>query len=133
MAEKPSPAVNVESKPYWDACREHKLLLQRTRDGKHFHYPRKFAPGTLSTDWEWVEASGEGTIYSYTIAARGAGPAFAPEAPYVIAIIELKEGCRMLSNIVTKDVTGVKVGQKVKVVWDKLNDEITLPKFEVVA
>ncbi len=135
MAEKPLPLVNVESRPFWEGCKQHKLMLQRCNDGPkptYFYYARSFAPGTLSTNIEWVEASGEGVIHSYTIARRGAGPAFAPDAPYVIAIIELAEGPRMLSNIRTANVESVKIGQKVKVFFEDINEEITLPKFEVV-
>ena len=66
------------------------------------------------------------------MARRPAGPAFKDDVPYAIALIDLKEGARMMSNIVTGDVDRVQIGQGVKVVFDDVTDEITLPKFEVV-
>ncbi len=132
MYEKPLPIIDSDSKPYWDAAKEGKLLIQRCQDtGKHFFYPRPFVPGTGGRNIEWVEAAGTGIIYSCTVAYR-AGPAFAEDTPFVVAIVTLEEGPRMLSNVITDDPESVKIGDKVKVVFDKVTEEVTLPKFQVI-
>ena len=130
---KPLPVIDAETRPFWDAAREGKLLIQRCRAcRKHVFYPRALCTHCHSDKLEWVEASGEGTIYSFTIARRPAGPAFAADVPYVVALIDLKEGPRMMSNIVTRDVESVRIGQKVRAVFEPASPEVTLPKFQVV-
>ena len=132
--EKPLPASDVETKPYWDAAREHRLVLQQCQSCKKYvFYPRALCPHCHSDRLAWKPASGEGTIYTFTVARRPAGPTFKADTPYVIALIDLKEGPRMMSNIVAKDVAGVRIGQKVRVVFDDVTPEVTLPKFEIVA
>lgn len=131
MYEKPLPVIDSDSRPFWDGCKAGKLLLQYSKSAdKYFFYPRPFVPGTGERDVEWVEASGEGTIYSYTVAER-AGPAFQDNAPFVVAVIQLKEGPRMLSNVRTDSPYDIKIGDKVKVYFDKATDDVTLPKFDL--
>ena len=130
---KPSPVVDTETRPFWEGAKANKLMLQRCGScRKYTFYPRALCTHCHSAKLAWTQASGEGTIYSYTIARRPAGPAFQADVPYVVALIDLKEGPRMMSNIVTSDVESVRIGQRVRVVFDPLSPEITLPKFEVV-
>jgi len=130
MYEKPLPVVDAESAPYWAALKEHRLILKRCRDcGRHHFYPRALCPHCHSDALEWADASGRGSIYSYTVARRPAGPAFKADAPYVVAVVDLDEGARMMTNIVTDDVESVRIGQRVAVAFDAVTDEITLPKF----
>lgn len=134
--EKPLPVMNEESRPFWEACREGRLMLQRCGDcGGYVYYPRALCTHCHSGKLTWEEVSGEGVIYSYTVCHRPAGPAFSGDVPYVVALIDLKEGPRMMSNIVSGDPgspENVKIGQAVRVVFDAVTDEVTLPKFEVV-
>ena len=131
--EKPLPVVDAESRPFWDAAKAHKFVLQQCADcSRYIYYPRVVCPHCFGERIEWKDASGEGTIYSFTVARRGAGPAFKEDAPYVVALIDLKEGPRMMSNIVTDDVDVVRIGQQVRMVYDDVTEEITLPKFAVV-
>ena len=130
MYEKPLPVVDPESAPYWAALKERRLILKRCRDcGRHHFYPRALCPHCHSDALEWATASGRGSVYSYTVARRPAGPAFKADAPYVVAVVELDEGARMMTNIVTDDVESVRIGQRVAVAFDAVTDEITLPKF----
>lgn len=130
--EKPQPVIDPGTKPFWDAAREHRLLLPRCRScSEHHFYPRELCPHCYSDDLEWVDASGKGEVYSYTVARKPAGPAFAADVPYVIAMIRLDEGPRMLTNIVTSDVEGVRIGARVKVSFDDVTPELTLPKFRL--
>ena len=128
---KPLPVPDSESKPFWDGCNEEKLLIQHCKDcDKHIFYPRAVCPHCMSDQIEWVEASGKGKVYSYTIARRGAGPAFADDAPYVVALIDLDEGVRMMSNIVNCDVEAVRCDMPVKVVFEE-REGMKLPMFEL--
>ena len=101
MYEKPLPVIDPESQPYWDALKQHRLLLKRCRAcQRSHHYPRELCPHCHSDDLEWTDASGKGEIYSYTIARKPAGPVFAADVPYVIAMIALDEGPRMMTNLI---------------------------------
>ena len=131
---KPLPIVDPGSKPFWDAAREHRLLIPRCNAcGKHHFYPRELCPHCFSDDLTWVDACGQGEIYSFTIARMPAGPVFAPDVPYVIAMIALDEGPRMLTNLVVSNVDTVRIGDRVAVEFDDVTPEVTLPKFKVLA
>jgi uncharacterized protein len=128
--EKPLPAIDSESRPFWQAAREHRLAIMRCRDcGKHFFYPRELCPFCHNAAVEWVNASGRGKVYTFTIARRPSGPAFKADVPYVVALVELEEGPRLMTNIVTSRVEDVRIGQAVKAVYDDVTDEVTLVKF----
>tara|TARA_R110000851_G_scaffold3033_1_gene12220 strand:+ start:80 stop:487 length:408 start_codon:yes stop_codon:yes gene_type:complete len=132
MYEKPLPVIDPESQPYWDALKQHRLLLKRCRACERFHhYPRELCPHCHSDDLEWSQAAGTGRIYTYTVARRPAGPAFKPDAPYVVALVELDEGPRLMTNIVTTDVESVRIDQRVTVQFDDVTPEVTLPRFTV--
>lgn len=92
------PAISPEAEPYWEATRERKLLLQRCRAcGLHQFYPRALCAHCGGTDLDWTEASGRATVYSRTTVMRSPSPE--REAPYVVALVDLAEGPRMLTNL----------------------------------
>jgi uncharacterized OB-fold protein len=135
MAEqkKPLPIPDGDSHVFWQGCKENKLLIQKCKDcSKHIFYPRILCPHCFSEQVEWVESTGKGKIYSYTIARRGGGPAFKDDAPYAVALIELDEGVRMFSNIINIDVEKVKCDLPVEVVFEEQED-FTLPKFQPIS
>jgi uncharacterized protein len=100
MASKATPTPTPETQPYWDGTRAGELRIQRCRACReHYFYPRPFCPRCGSGDVEWVRASGRATLHSYVINHRPA-PGFEDEAPYVIAVVALEEGPRMMTNIV---------------------------------
>jgi uncharacterized OB-fold protein len=130
--EKPHPVVDPGTEPFWRAAREHRLSIPRCRScGKHHFYPRELCPHCHSDDLEWTDVSGKGEIYTYTVARKPAGPVYAADVPYVIAMIALDEGPRMLTNIVTDNVESVRIGARVSVSFDDVTAEITLPKFSL--
>ena len=130
---KPVPIVNPWTKPFWDAAREEKLILQKCQDcDKHIFYPRIACPHCFSDKIEWVEASGKGTVYSYTVVTNNAPSAFIQDMPFVIAIVKLEEGVQMLSNIINCNPEDVECDMPVEVTFEKLDDEFTLPKFRPV-
>ncbi len=130
IPQKPVPIVNPWAKPFWDAARENKLTYQKCKDcNKNIFYPRIACPHCFSDNLEWVEASGKGIVYSYTVVENNSPSAFIEDTPYVVAIIKLEEGIQMLSNIVGCDPYKVTCDMPVTVTFEKLNDEFTLPKF----
>ena len=129
---KPIPTPDGDSKTFWDGCSEGKLLIQKCNDcDKHIFYPREVCPHCMSDQINWVEASGKGKVYSYTIARRAAHPSFKEDVPYVVALIELEEGVRLMSNIVNCNVEEVRCDMAVKVLFQE-QEGMVLPKFELV-
>lgn len=132
--EKPLPVIDNESRPFWEGCQAGRLMLQHCANcGEWVYYPRALCTACHSERLEWEEASGEGVIHTFTVCHRGAGAAFADEIPYVVALIDLAEGPRMLSNIVGIDPESVRIGQHVRVTFEKATEEVTLPKFKVIS
>lgn len=128
---KPVPIVDGDSSVFWEGCKANKLLIQRCRSCQTpIFYPRAMCPSCMSMDLDWVESTGQGVVYSYTIARRPAHPSFADDVPYVVALIDLDEGVRMLSNIVGCDVNEVRCGKPVRVVFEERAD-YRLPVFEL--
>ncbi len=126
---KPVPRVTEETKPYWEGCRKHQLLIQRCNGcGKFQFYPRALCSHCLSDSLEWVEARGTGTIYSFSNVYRPPSKEF-KELPYIVAIIELDEGVRMMSNVVNVPPGEVRIGMRVKVVFEDIREDLSLPKF----
>lgn len=126
----PLPVPTPISQPFWDAARQHRLTLQRCNNGHVFYYARSHCPKCLSNQLEWVDASGKGSIYSYTVARRPTSPEFDEDVPFIIGVIELAEGPRMTSLVVEADPDNVKIGTPVEVVFDDVSDEIALPYFK---
>lgn len=127
---KPVPVVSPWARPFWEAAREHRLLLQHCDDcGKLIFYPRAFCPHCLSANLGWRAASGRGTVYSYTVVEANAPSAFARDVPYVVAVIRLEEGVQMLSNVVGCEPSQLRCDMPVEVTFEKLDDRFTLPRF----
>lgn len=128
----PSP-MTPEAQPYWDGLKENKLMLPKCDDcGKPFFYPRVLCPNCHSRNISWMQASGRGKLYSFQIAHRSLNRAFKVELPCVMAMIELEEGPRVLSNLINiePDPNVVKCDMPVEVVFEKQNDDITLALFQ---
>jgi uncharacterized OB-fold protein len=131
IPEKPDPLVNNWARPFWDGTRDKKLLIQKCLDcEKSIFYPRMACPHCFSDNLEWVEASGKGNIYSFTVVENNAASPFVPDMPFVIAVVILEEGVRMLTNIVDCDVDALHCDQAVEVAFRKKNDAFTMPMFK---
>ncbi|MCL6599829.1 MAG: Zn-ribbon domain-containing OB-fold protein [Alicyclobacillus macrosporangiidus] len=127
----PKPEVDGDSRPFWEGLNQGELRIQRCEDcGRHIFYPRSICPDCFSDRVCWVRASGRGRIYSYTVVHRAQGP-FVQDAPYVVAIVELEEGVRMMSRIVGPR-EEVAIEKPVRVVFTRVDDELVLPFFEVL-
>jgi len=129
----PLPEITTVSKPFYKAAREHKLLIQRCTDcQKNIFYPKSLCPHCLSSNLEWFESSGKGKAYSFTVVEGGAPEAFQDAVPYVLGVIDLEEGVRMLSWIVDCDPKEVKCDMDVEVTFRDLNEDIALPMFRLI-
>ena len=124
------PRRTEETGPFWDACAQRRLVLPKcTSCSGYFWYPRAVCPLCGATEVGWEQVSGLGTVYTYTIIRRGAGP-YKEHAPYVLAYVELAEGPKMLTNIVCDDPMSIRCGQSVKVRFDAAGDSDAIPRFE---
>ena len=128
---KPLPKPSPESRPFGEGCREGRLLAQRCSGCGRLRFPPKaICPHCLSREATWEQMSGRGTVFTFTVFRRLYHPGFAGELPYAVALVELDEGPRILSNIVNADPEAVHCGMRVRVRFERATDEITLPKFE---
>lgn len=127
---KPLPRIDEESRPWWEALARRELYVQRCRAcGTTRLPPRALCPACLSSDTEWVRASGAGTVYSFTVTHQNQAPGFREELPYVLAVVELAEGPRMMTNVVGCAPDDVRIGMAVEVVFDDVAPGVTLPRF----
>lgn len=128
MTDRFEPPISDQAKPFWDATRERRFVLQYCRpDDKPIHYPREACPRCLGMDLEWRPASGRGSVYAFTVNhVPGSAPPERP-LPYVVALVDLDEGVRM--NIVGCAPSDVRVGMPVEVTWEPLSDGRALPLF----
>ena len=118
-----SPEPWPETEPFWAAANEGCLLLKRCRTtGKAFHYPRAHSPFTGQNDTEWFEASGEGTIYSYSVLPRA-------QPPYCIAYVTLAEGPTILTNVLAEDFDRLRIGLPVRVAFVPSENGQRVPMF----
>lgn len=129
---KPLPPIHPWTKPFWDGTREGKLLIEQCQEcHHHIFYPRLSCPFCLSDRLGWIESTGRGTIYTFSVVQNNAPSAFLDDMPFVIAIVRLEEGVQMMTNIVGCDPAEVRCDMPVTVTFEPLDDEITLPKFRL--
>jgi uncharacterized protein len=130
---KPRPASrpDPESAPYWAATVEGRLVVQKcTSCGHHQLYARAHCL-VCRAPVEWFTVSGRGTIYSYTVIRQNFSRAFRELLPYVVALVDLDEGPRLMTNIVGSAPEDVRVGAVVQVRFEQVSDEASLPMFEL--
>ena len=124
------PTPDFETRPYWDAARDGKLMIRRCRAcGDAYFYPRSFCPKCWSEDVEWEEASGRATLYTWSVVHRNDLPPFPERVPYVAAIVDLDEGPRMMTNVEGCEFDDLRVGMALQVDFRVDSDEVTVPIF----
>lgn len=124
------PPISPESEAYWQGCKAGKLLLQKCADCGHIQfYPRLLCTACAGDNLDWHEASGNGIVKSFTIIRRAVSAAYEPDAPYVVALIEVAEGPTMMSNVVGCDPESVSIGLRVKVRFEAFSDAVSVPIF----
>ena len=124
------PQPTALTAPFWDATREQRLLVQWCEEcDAGIYYPRWACPTCLGGDLTWKESTGRGELYTFNVLHQAANPMMADMVPYVVALVELDEGVRMLTNIVDTPHDDLKVGMAVTVAWEPLSDGRHLPVF----
>jgi len=118
------PPVTEASEPFWNATREQVLVLPWCTDcDRPFWFPREVCPRCLGSKIEWRPSPGRGQVYAHTVEHKPVMlDAVFGDAPYCIALVQLDEGVRMMSNVVELDPLAVEVGQRVSVRWESLTD-----------
>ncbi len=128
---KPRPALDPDSTPFWQACREHRLIVQRcTQCGRTRFPPGPTCSACGAGDHDWIDASGRGRVFSWIVVRHPVpADAYAGEVPYVVALIELEEGVRLVSNVIGCAPEAVTADMPVEVMFDDAAGEVPLPKF----
>jgi uncharacterized OB-fold protein len=131
---KPIPAITPDMQPFYDAAKRHELVVQRCRQCGTYRFPvREICSNCLSRDAEWAKVSGAGEVFSYNVMHQVYHPGFADEVPYAVVLVKLKEGAKMNANLLGVAPHDIKIGMPVKVVFEDITDEVTLPKFVAAA
>ena len=127
------PPVGEASEAFWEATKEQRFLVQRCDacDTAIF-FPREVCPTCLSSDsLTWRESTGAGTIYAASVQEKPGNPMMADKVPYVVALVELEDGIRLMSNVVNCEPYDATVGKPVKLTWEALSDGRHLPLWEL--
>ncbi|MFD4621899.1 bifunctional MaoC family dehydratase N-terminal/OB-fold nucleic acid binding domain-containing protein [Streptomyces sp. NPDC058475] len=130
-ARRPRPVVNRDNAGFWEGVGQHRLLIQRCGGCGTLRFP--WLPGCHACgcpEWDPVESSGEGTVYSYVVMHHPPFPAFEP--PYAVGLVELAEGVRIVSNVVGVPYDKVRIGMPVRLEFQRYDEELELPVFRAV-
>lgn len=126
--EKPVPVPNADTRAFWEGCASGELRYQQCSGcGRAQFYPRAHCASCQSRDLKWRRSSGLGVVYSHTTVQRAPTPAFKAMVPYVIALVDLEEGFRMMMNVLDCEPAKVSIGARVRVVFRE-SDGVVLPQ-----
>jgi hypothetical protein len=130
------PVPQPESDFYWEKCKQGELWLRHCKPcDRSYFYPRDICPYCFSRDTDWVKSDGKAVVHTFAIVHRSPVPAFRDRVPYVTAVVEFAGGARMATNLVgvEPDPSVIKCGMAVEVVFEELDEKISLPYFRPVA
>jgi uncharacterized protein len=131
---RPLPRIGPDNEPFWEGCRRHCLMLPTCAECGRAHLPPgPVCPYCLSDRITWRRATGRGRVTSWTIVHKAWFPAFRDDIPYNVVQIELDEGPRLTSSLVGLSGREPEIGQRVEVVFDDVDDILTLHRFRVLA
>ncbi len=129
--DKPLPTPTPTSMPFWNGLKEGVVKLQKCNDcGGWVFYPRSRCSSCLSDSLEWREVSGNGTLYTFTIARQPTSPHFADEVPQHLAVVELEEGVRLTTTLVNVAEADIRVGMRLRPYFDLVADDVTLLRYQ---
>ena len=125
------PVANFDTQPFWEGCARGALLLQRcTACGAYRHPPSPICAACLSDKQEWVPASGRGKLYTFVVVRETRARGWDKMVPYVLAVVTLEEGPRMLTNLVNVEPEAVAIDMPVEVTFAELDGTTKLPLFQ---
>jgi len=123
-----APSMTADTQFFWDAAKQHRLLIQRCLGcGVLRHPPRPMCPQCNALEWDTIEASGRGTVYSFVMPRHPPLPWF--DDGYIVALVELEEGTRLVSNLVDVAPDAVSIGMPVEVRFEEFDGGLVLPLF----
>ena len=124
------PEITELHAPFWEALRRHDFLVHQCAECSRLRFiPSELCPSCHSSAATWVPVSGRGTVYTFTVVHRAPTPVYQADAPYAIAYVELDEGPRVPARLVDVAPEDVEVGMPVTVVFDDVDDDLTLFRF----
>ena len=128
--QKPVPRLTPDNRPFWEGCRQHKIMLPWCRDCDRPHWPPgPVCPHCFGDHLTWRQAVGLGEVTSWVIVCKAWLPAFEADLPYNAVQVELAEGVRLTGNVVGAPNAALRVGLAVEVVFDDVTPDVTLPRF----
>lgn len=128
------PTIEDETRPFWDAAREGKLLLRSCDDcGAVHYYPRPFCPTCWSQSVSWIEACGRATLYTHSTVYMNDLPPFGERVPYIAAVVDLEEGPRMMTEVIDCPPEQLQIGMALEMTFRELTDEVTIAIFRPAA
>jgi uncharacterized protein len=128
MAARPAPSTSPDTDFFWNGLREHKLLIQRCAGcGTLRNPPRPMCAKCNSLDWDTLASAGRGTVYSYVMPQHPRFPYF--EYPYIVVLVELAEGVRLVSNLRDTAPSDVRAGMPVEVSYETFDNDLVLHQF----
>ncbi len=128
---KPLPVPSPESEPFWQAAKQHRLAIQKCNEcGGTWFPPSSVCRHCGARNARWIDATGRGKVHSFVTFHRLYHPGWEGELPYVVAVVELEEGARMLANIVGIDPVEIVCDMPVEVMFDDVTADVTIPKFQ---
>ena len=128
MSFRPAPSMSPDTQFFWDGLNEHRLLIQRCDEcGVLRHPPRPMCPSCNAVGWDTVTASGRGTVHSFVMPQHPPMPFMA--YPYIVALVELEEGTRLISNLCEVGPEDARIGMPVEVFYEEFDDGLVLHQF----
>jgi uncharacterized OB-fold protein len=128
MSARLAPTTTPDTEGFWNGVRDHKLLIQRCAGCQALrHPPRPMCPRCYALAWDSIESSGRGVVYSFVMPRLPPCPWF--EGTYVVALVALEEGIRLVSNLCEIDPGDVTIGMPVEVFFEHFDDGLVLPQF----
>ncbi len=128
--EKPLPRGTEDTAPFWEAALRGELRMQRCSSCGHIRFPpATLCPRCWSETYEWSLLSGKGKVFSWVVVYQSQHPAFNADTPYNVAIVELEEGPRLHTQLVDCSLEEIRLEMPVEVVFEKVRDDVALPKF----
>jgi uncharacterized protein len=131
---KPIPAITPDMREFFDGARAGRLMVQKCDNCGTLRFPaHDLCSKCNSTASRWVPVSGRGEVFSFNIMHQHYHPGFAKEVPYAVVVVELEEGCKFISNLLGVKPHDIRCGMPVEVTFEKLNEDVSIPKFRLRA